>query len=338
MNWDSVLSTLTQAPGVSGSEMPAANAACALFAPFCDVTVDQNQSVHAALRADVPADAPLLVMDAHLDEVGLVVTGIDENGFLSFAAVGGIAGRHLPAYEVCVHGREDVYGVITSTPPHLAKKGDVPTDFSHLRIDTGMTREQLGDRIALGSFVTFRVPTQRLANEHRIVSKALDDRGCCAILLRVAELLHGQKLGCRVVFTLTSGEETTSRGSSTSAFALAPDQALVLDVTYAKTPGSPESTVATLGGGPAIGTSPVLDRDIFSTLKNICAENNIPYSVEVMPRRTYTNSEAFAIAKTGARVGMISLPLRYMHTPAEVCDDRDLEACAQLAAAYARSL
>lgn len=338
MNWDSVLSALTQASGVSGNERGAAEAAKTLFSAYCDATIDSNQSVRAVLHADAPADAPLLVLDAHLDEIGLIVTGIDENGFLSFSNVGGVAGRHLPSYEVEIHGQETLYGVITSTPPHLAKKDDVPHDLTHLRIDTGMTREQLNGRISVGDFVTFVGKTERLANEHRIVSKALDDRGCCAILLRVAELLCGQKLNCRVVFTLTAGEETSSRGAQTSAFALEPDQALILDVTYARTPGSPESTVATLGGGPAIGMSPVLDRDIFNTLKNICNENNVPYSVEVMPGRTYTNSEAFALAKTGARVGMISLPLRYMHTPTEVCDDRDLEACAQLAAAYARSL
>ena len=338
MNWDSVLNTITQTPGVSGSERAAAEAAKALFEPYCDVTIDQNQSVHAALRSNAPADAPLLVLDAHLDEIGLVVTGIDEHGFLSFSPVGGVCGRHLPSWEVTVHGREDVYGVITSTPPHLAKKGEPPKDLSHLRIDTGYTREQLESRVAPGDFVTFSGPVVRLANERRISAKALDDRACCAILLRAAELLHDDPPACRVVFTLTSGEEVNSRGSNTSAFALRPDEALILDVTYARSPGSPVTTAAKLGGGPAIGVAPILDRGISNTLKNICKENNIPYSVEVMPGRTYTNSEAFAIAREGARVGMISLPLRYMHTPSEVCDEQDLEACARLAAAYARTL
>ena len=337
MNWDSVLNTLTQAPGVSGFERTAAVAAAELFEQFCDTEITVSQSLIATLRSPAPKDAPLLVFDAHLDEIGLIVTDVDENGFLTFSCVGGIIPRHLPATEVCVHGTEDVYGVITSTPPHLAKPGSTQ-DVPDLRIDTGMTRDELNDRVRPGDPVTFIGTTQHLANENRIVSRALDDRGCCAILLRIAELLHENPPACRVAFTLTSCEEINGFGAKTTAFSLGADKAIVIDVTHAKENMSAAPNNVHLGDGACIDVAPILDREIVATLKRLAKEKEIPWCTEVSTSRTGTNSEDFAICGEGCPVGLISLPLRYMHTPSEVGDVRDMEACAQLSAAFAHTL
>ena len=333
-----LLFALTQPSGVAGNELEASTAAQAIFSETCDATIDHNGNMLAVLKNQPTKPEVHVLLDAHVDEIGMIVTGILDDGFITCARVGGVLGRSLLGAEVLIHGKETVYGVVGATPPHLEPADEAKvTDPEKVMIDTGYTKEQLEGKVALGDFISFIGKGGTLLNE-RLISKAMDDRACCAILAMTAQRLAADPPACKVTFACTVKEETSSQGAATAAFAVAPTIAVALDVTGAIEPGSSSKVHAAIGSGPAIGIAPALNRGIFEKLKAVAEENGIEYTIEVMGGHTRTNAEAIANSRGGVPTGLISLPLRYMHTPGEVCAESDLRACADLLAAYVRTL
>lgn len=263
-----------------------------------------------------------LMLEAHIDEVGFVVTDIDDNGFLTVKNCGGIDLRMLPSRTVTIHGKEKVTGVFCATPPHLGGPKEYD-DISALKIDTllGIKAKEI---ISVGDFATFNTKAASLQGD-RIVGKSFDNRAGVVCLLALAERLKDKKLPYNIVFVFTDMEELGNRGAKTATFSVAPDEAIVLDVSFADAPDVPANECGKLQGGAMIGMSPILDKHIYKTLVNTAKENNLPYQTEVMDGRTGTNSDVISVSKSGVKTGLVSIPLRNMHTDVEIIDLKDIE-------------
>lgn len=263
-----------------------------------------------------------LMLEAHIDEVGFVVTDVDENGFLTVKNCGGIDLRMLPSKTVKIHGKSDIIGVFCATPPHLGGPKEYD-DISVLKLDT-LLGEKAKDIISVGDFVTFNTRAQEL-REGRITAKSLDNRAGVVCLLALAERLKDKKLPYNVVFALTDGEELGNRGARTTAFDVSPDEAIVLDVSFADAPDVPSNNCGNLGQGAMIGIAPVLDKAISQKLISVAKKNDLSYQTEVMGSRTGTNGDVISLTKSGVKTALVSIPLRNMHTDVEIIDIKDIE-------------
>lgn len=263
-----------------------------------------------------------LMLDAHIDEVSAVVTNVDDNGFVTVDKAGGIDIRTLPARPVIIHGKKDVKAVFCSTPPHLAQKETEYTDISKIKLDT-MLGGKAKDVISAGDVVTYCTePKSLLAN--KVTGKSFDDRAGVVCLLEIAERLSKRELPINVVFVLSDAEELGLRGAKMSTFKVMPDEAVAIDVSFGDGPDIPPDECGKLSHGAMIGISPVLDIAISKKLTDIAENNKIKYQTEVMGKSTGTNSDVISVTKTGVKTGLLSIPLRNMHTDAEIIDLDDL--------------
>ena len=272
-----------------------------------------------------------LMLEAHIDEVGFIVTDVDDGGFLTVKNCGGIDLRMLPSKTVIIHGKEKVKGVFCATPPHLGGPKEYD-DISVLKIDT-LLGEKAKDVISVGDFVTFNTKACEL-QKGRITGKSLDNRAGVVCLLELAKRLQGKTLPFNIVFAFTDAEELGNRGAITSSFDVSPDEAIVIDVSFADAPDVPSNECGKLGGGAMIGMSPVLDKSISRKLVSIAKENNLPYQTEVMGSRTGTNGDVISVSKSGVKTGLVSIPLRNMHTDCEIIDIKDIENICELLEKY----
>ena len=333
MDLKQALFELSKTVGTSGMEGETAAAAVELIRPFTDsVEIDRVGNVVGLRRAGRPS-AKRILLDAHLDEICMLVTDHDK-GFLKFDEIG-IDPRLLPALEVKVCTEPPIMGVVNCLPPHLLTEEmhDKPFELDMLRIDCGLTEEEAPGRVPVGTRVVYATQPFSLG-EKRVCGKAFDDRSCFVILARVLELLKDRELPVELVVLGSVQEEYSGLGALTGAFSRMPDQAIVVDVTFALTPDSDKENSFPLGGGPLIGVGPVMNRKMVKRLRELADERKIPYNVEVLPGYTGTNADDFQMSREGIPVVCLSLPLRYMHTPLEVVDLDDMENTAQLLAAY----
>ena len=273
----------------------------------------------------------LLLLDAHIDEIGMVVTDVDD-GFLRVAPMGGIDPRILPATRVKIHGKETVSGVFCSVPPHLKRDESevAPTDEQY--IDT-LLGDKAKEVIPVGSRVTFD-QTLKALNGGLVTGKSLDNRAGVAALIRCAELLSAKKLNCRVAILLSDMEELGLRGARVDSFQLDPEEAVVVDVSFGNSPDIEEYKTGELGKGPMIGVSPVLSAEVTEKLQKLAEQKNIPCQTEVMGGTTSTNADVISVNRSGVKTGLVSIPLRNMHTPVEIIDVADVENTARLLAEY----
>ncbi|MBQ4312735.1 MAG: M20/M25/M40 family metallo-hydrolase [Clostridia bacterium] len=332
-----IILRLSQAAGVAGAENSAAEAAAELLRPYASVGIDAMGNVVATI--DNPDASEHILLDAHIDEVGMIVTRVDDKGFLRVAKCGGADRRTLTGVEVTVFGREPLDGVVCSTPPHLQKGGSTKVpDWDGIYIDIGLDAKKARELVPVGSRVIVRCEPRELLGG-RITGKALDDRSGAASLIRAVEILSesGDKLPCKLTVLLSVQEETGGLGAQTGTFALEPTQAIAVDVSFAEQAGTPSGITAKLGGGPMIGISPVLDNEAQLMLHELAQQHDIPWQDEVMGGKTGTNADNIAITRGGVRCALISIPQRNMHTAVEIIDVQDVENTAQLIAHYVRA-
>lgn len=264
-----------------------------------------------------------VMVEAHIDEVGMVVTNISDDGFLTVSSCGGIDARNLPACEVVVHSQNEVKGVFVSTPPHLEKGEKQCADISQIKIDTGLG-EKVKDIVKAGDFVTFNTKCQSLLGT-KLVGKSLDDRLGCAVLLELAKRLSGKKLPVNVLFVFNDAEELGLRGAKTSAFKLNFNEAVCIDATFGNAPNISADKTFKLGNGVLIGVSPFLNKTATKKLQKVAEENGVKYGIEVMPSATGTNADVISVNKEGVPTALLSIPVRNMHTACELADLTDIE-------------
>jgi putative aminopeptidase FrvX len=334
---EKTMNRLCALDGPTGRESQVTAAAQELLRPLTDETWIDRMGNLLGVRRCGRADAPQVLLDAHLDEVCLTVTGTQE-GMLRFrAAFGGVDSRILPGTTVRVLSDPPHDGVITCLPPHIlsAEEQEKPFEMDMLRIDLGMTEEQ-ARTIPVGTSVVYTTKPTRLG-ANRFCGKALDDRSCFAILLRTLERLT-TPLPFDLYLLGSVQEESTMAGAKTGVFSVAPDLMVAVDVTFGASPDTPKEEAFPLGGGPAIGVGPMLRRDWSDLLQRCATREKIPFHLEVLERGLGTNAMAAAVTREGIPAAMVSLPLRYMHTPQEVIDLQDAEWSAQLLASFLQSI
>jgi len=321
----------------SGFERPAAMAAKELLEPLVDeVWTDRLGNLVGVRRCGRPG-AKKLLLDAHLDEVGLMVTG-HKDGFLRFHAIG-VDDRMLPNREVTILTEPPMLGVVACLPPHVLSKEDweKAPERKDLFIDAGLGQGEAVRRIPIGTHVVYRAGLTSLG-ERQVCAKALDDRVCYAALLRAMELLRDRSLDVDVYVLGSVCEETGGAGAKAAAQGLAPDFCVAVDVTHGRTPDSSKEEAFVMGGGPVVGIGPNIARWMTRRLLAQAKELDMAVQKEVMEGNTGTNGWDMQIANEGVATAVLSVPLKYMHTPAEVVELSDVEDAARLLAAFARDL
>lgn len=287
-----------------------------------------------AVEIGMPEVKRHIMFDAHYDEIGLIVTGIDNSGFLQVSACGGIDRRILLGHEVVVHGRKDFKGIICCQPPHLTSSSDYKKapKVSDIAIDIGLSANEAKVNVSIGDSVNFYSGEACELLSGRITGKALDNRAGVAALIRVAELLDGKILpDTKVTLLFSAQEELGKRGAVTGAYEIDPDEAIVVDASFNATPGCDVEHCGKMSEGPMIGISPILSRKMTERLKKLADK----YQLEIMAEETGTNADVISISRSGIPTAMLSIPLSYMHTAVEIIDTADVEATAQLLAKYA---
>ena len=274
--------------------------------------------------------APVYVISAHMDEIGLVVTG-SEDGFLRFASVGGVDKRLLCGAEVKILTDPPMYGVIDTIAPHLLPLGetDRAIEIDDLFIDVGLSEKETAGRIPPGTEAVFISSFERLGTDY-LCGKAFDNRACVAIAIQAFRRLTQMPLACDLICLFTTQEELGCRGAAVGAYSLNPDAVFVLDVTFAKTPDTSEIRCA-CGNGVAIGVGANMNRELTRELICLAENKKINYQVEVVPGG-HSGTDAFAIqvAGEGIRTALLSLPIRYMHSPIETAAIKDFSASEDL--------
>ncbi len=323
-----ILNELCMACGVSGNEYDVSQLAAKMLKCYTqEVTVDNNGNVYAVFgKKDAPKS---ILLDAHIDRIGLVVTYIDDNGFLKGGSCGGLDMRTLPGSSVTVYGSEPITGVVCTLPPHLQKDGEKAIDPNEIWIDTGLPCDIVKEKVNLGDCVMLNSFMRPLLND-RVACGALDNRIGCATLIRCAELLKGKELSCRLTILLSVQEETTESGAKTGIDHFFSDEAVVVDVGFAEQNGVPSEKSGALGCGGIITLAPSLSKAVTDKLIQISKEMGLECDYEVCGGTTGTNADVIASCRSGVACGVISIPERNMHTQVEVIDIKDAENIAQL--------
>ena len=336
MDITKTLFELSSAYGVSGEEGTAADTALKMLREYTSDCYIKNGNVVGNFGKRKEG-VPHILLDAHIDQVGLIVTYINDSGFLSISNVGGIDRRLLPAQRVKVHGKKVINGVVCSVPPHLSKNEDKVGDIDEFFIDIGLNKDEAEKIVSTGDRISFATIPEKLLGT-RISGCAYDDRSGVASILYALELLKNDKPKCSFTVLFSTQEELGERGACIGAFDIDPDIALAVDVSFGRMLGDKESESGELGKGPMIGISPSLSREVSNRLIDICKEKKIPWQPEVMSGLTSTNADRFSVNRCGCKACTVSIPLKYMHTPAEMIDTKDVEETGRLIAEYVRGI
>ena len=328
-----MLISLSKTDAPSGFEAPAAKLAASLLRPFADeISTDALGSV-LAIRHGNGKTKTRVMLDAHIDEVGFIVTSHAE-GFLRFAPLGGVDARLLPAMTIKILTTPPIYGVIDVLPPHLLSGDDAEktTKPEDLYIDIGQSPEEAERLVPVGTPAVYASEPMALG-ENLLAGKAFDDRACFAAIVRALELLGDTKLDFDLIVLASSQEELGRRGAGPATFSAKPDFCIILDVDHAKTPDSKPHQGKPLGSGVVIARGPNMNRELTDKLVTLAKTEDIAHTISVEPGDSGTNARVIQTVREGVCTALLGVPLRYMHSPNETLDLRDVEAAAQLVAA-----
>ena len=342
------LERMVSTPSATGTEWQVASIVRERLGEVSDeIRTDVMGSVHATLFGtahETTEEVPRVMIAAHMDEIGFMVNYIDDDGFLYFKTVGGVDAALLPGLRMDVHTAQgDLRGVVGRMPIHL-----VPADerkqvapIEKLCIDLGLPAEEVKERVRIGDTITYGVGLEFFGDD-LIVSRALDDKSCVFIATRVMEELQARgRAAADCIFAATVQEEIGLRGGETSAFSDDPDIAIAFDVTHATDyPGVDKAKHGSvkLGSGPVIARGPNINPVVFERLVAAAEAEGIPYQLEAEPGVTGTDAGAMQVQRGGIATGVLSLPLRYMHTPNEVISMKDVEASIKLLTRFIKDL
>ncbi len=329
-----MLKELSIKTAVSGNENNASLYIKSLFEPYCDSTeVDRFHNVIGIKKGE--AGGKRIMVTAHYDEIGFIVSGIDDKGFVKFSNIGGIDSKILLSQEVIIHGKRDVYGIIGAKPPHLLNADEVKKAVKKdsLVIDIGMDEKKAKELLSIGDVISFKAEPFSLKG-NKLSAKSLDNRAGVAAAVLMLKELDEIKLRHEVTVVATVQEEVGLRGANIAAFNVHPDIAIVIDACHGDMTDVPKVETFNLGKGPAVGIGPNLHRKLSKKIMDIASEENIPYQVDVEPGDTGTEAWAIQVSRLGVPVILLSIPLRYMHTTIETLSEKDVKNTARLAARF----
>lgn len=323
------LKRLCEAPGVTGFEAPAAAVAAELLRPLCDSVETDASGTVLGVRRCGREGARTVLLDAHIDQIGFLVTEVLDGGFLRFAPVGGVDPRMLLGCELEILTDPPLYGIVSCTPPHLLKAGEENKSIPihEMLLDTGLLDAR--DAVPVGTPAVFAERMLQLTPDS-ITGKCLDDRAGVFAILQAMERLREEPLAVDVAVQFSVQEEVTSLGAMTGAFRVRPDYAVAVDVSHAKTPDAPADNTFEYGGGVMIGMGPNFNTALTKALVRTARAEAMDFQLEVMEGNTGTNAWEMQIAACGTAMALLSIPLRYMHTPIETVQLSDIDSVSGL--------
>jgi len=331
----------SMAHGVTGYEF--ANVASlveeAMLGLVDEIRHDALGNVIGLKKGEGSEPRPRIMLAGHMDEVGLIVTKIEERGFLRFSMMGGVDPRILPGHEVIVYGKRHLSGIVGVKPPHLTSPEEArkAQRMEDLFIDVGLPEEEVRKLVKVGDVITFKRQVTELMGDV-ISGKSFDDRAGVAVILAALEELRKYKVTADVYAVATTQEEVGLRGAAVSSYGIAPDIGIAIDVCHGETPGVPEWRTSSLGKGPAIAQGGNIHPKIHAALERAGKELGISVQVEVAPAATGTDAWAIQMTREGVATGLISIPLRYMHTSVETLSFGDVDKAGRLLARFIASV
>lgn len=336
------LQQLADTPGPSGYEQPVQEAFRKYVAEWADeVRTDVLGNVIAIRN---PGGKPRVMLAGHADEIGFQVRYISEEGMLYFGSIGGHDPAVAVGQRVVVHtANGPVPGVLGRKAVHILtpEERDRTPKLKDMWIDIGTAnREEAQKVVQVGDCVTYAARFERLQGD-LCTARSFDDKVGAFVVAETLRLLEAKDLRASVCAVATVQEEIGLRGAITSAFGLAPDVGIAVDVGHSTDyPGADKTTGGDikLGGGPMIARGAHINPRVFALLTEAAVSNEIPYVVEAVPGGTGTDADALQISRAGVAAGVVSIPLRYMHTPNEVLSLSDVENAARLLAAFVERL
>ena len=332
-----ILFRCLETPSPSGNEEQVTN----LFASFVAPYVDEVQTdVCGNCIAHKKGDGPKILIVAHADEIGLMISHIDQDGFLYFKEVGGIDTQLLPGQRVSINGTKGpITGIIGKKPIHLQDKKESGKELNpeDLWIDIGADdKEAASNLVEIGSMATI-ISDPLQVSRNLVACKSLDDKIGLAILMGIAQNLPKNHSGKDIYLVASVQEELGARGAQPVINRILPDIGIAIDVTHATDYPSmspiKDGDIG-LGKGVVLPVGPNMNKTLVSSFKLIAKEKSIPYQIEPIARPTGTDARMIQVAGTGIKTGLISIPCRYMHTPNEIVSLADADNAIQLLTEY----
>jgi len=336
------LKSLISVSGLSGYETPVADLIAEKWRPLVDeVSRSRVGSLHGLKKGKAQEPRPALMIAAHMDAIGMRVSKIVD-GFLHITNVGGIDVRVLPGAEVTVHasGSDELLPAVIAMPPARflpESVGDGVLMINYLLVDTGLLPRDVDRKVRVGDLVSFANEPLELAGDV-ISGHSLDNRASVAAVTICLEELQNKPHLWDVWAVATVQEEVTFLGASSSAFAIRPQMAIVVDGAFAKGPGANGWQTFPLAKGVGLGVGPNMHPFLYKRLKELAERLEIPWFLDVTP--AHSGTDAFAVQTTaeGIPTALVEYPLRYMHTPVEVVAVKDIQRVGRLLAEFIVSL
>lgn len=338
-----VLKKLCETPGVSGFEGQIRKLIKELTQNYADeIHVDKLGNL--IVWKEGVKEKPIVMLCAHMDEIGLIITGINDDGTLNIGPVGRINSRAIIGKHVVIWTeRGPIPGVIGVKPPHLTKKEDrerIPLDIKELYIDIGVdSKEEAEKYVSIGDHVTLNVRARKVLGE-KFVGKAIDDRAGVLVLIEVLKNISNVKLESTTAFVFTVQEEVGARGARVASYIINPDIAIAIDVSHASgyPEVSPKEAPAKLGKGPVISLGTPVNIELSKFLIQVAKQHNIPFQVEAEYGRTGTDMDIIQIVRNGALATVISIPQKYMHSGVEMVSLKDIRYSIELLSLFLKSV
>ena len=331
MDLKTFLTELAGTMSLDGYEYTAVPKLKELFMPYFDECIESGLGGCIFVRHSSTGEKYKLMLDAHIDEVGMMVKSVDDDGMLTICGVG-LDARILPCTDVIVYGKESIPGVVCPWPSKPQKPADAENlvPVSDLAIDTGLPAEKLRSLVRVGTPVGFK-PVYTALGNNKIAGKAFDDKACAVVPARAVEML-GDNVPCEIYVSLSPREEATRvNGALAASDTIEPDAAIVIDVNFAMAPEGKPDLQPSIGSGASLTVSTILDREWTRLFSDTAKEINAELLESVCPTSTGTN--AVAVSASGVPTADIGIPLLFMHTQNEVVSTDDIETTARLIAA-----
>jgi putative aminopeptidase FrvX len=339
METSDLLKELTEASGPSGYEAEVAELVAERLAALAEeVKRDRIGNVVALRRGEGGDPRPSVMLAAHMDEISLMVAGL-EKGFLRLTEVGGFDKRNLLGQEVRVHGRRELPGLVVSVPPHFTEPAEreKPVPLDKLFVDVGLPASEVEALVRVGDPIIVKAPYVPLAGGCAS-SKSMDDRASVAAVILCLEELCRRRHLWDVYAVATVQEEVTGIGAIAGAYSLRPTIAVAIDVTFGQQPGFSSPETGKLDGGPCVSLGPNVHPGMFERLVDAAKALEIPYQLEPVPGSSGTDAWPIQVSRSGIPTGLLGIPLRYMHSAVETVSLRDVERTARLLAEFVSRL
>jgi putative aminopeptidase FrvX len=330
LNTLALLKDLSQHTGPSGRETEINQKIAAYWQSLTDELKTDALGNLIAVKYGKNEERRSVMLAAHMDEIALIVTGI-KGEFIRINNLAGVDRRVILGSEVNVHGRRIIPGVIGPRPPHTLAPQDrdqIPS-WQELFVDVGLAEEEIRKWVRVGDHITPQQPLLVLKNK-RVAGKALDNRASVVALTLALQLLQQQYHSWDVIAVATVQEEIGLFGATTSAYGIAPDIAIAIDVTFANQYNDNGTGAFDLDKGPTIGIGPNLHPKIIKRLRETAETNEIPFMLEPLSGSSGTDAWAMQVAREGIPTGLLSIPVRYMHQPVETASLNDIERTGRL--------